>query len=407
MLIERWQKNQVVSALKVRRVVHLTGARQVGKTTLAKSLELDKVKHETLDRELLCKAAQDDPAGFVEREPGETFIIDEVQKAPQLLNEIKIRVDEDSERGQYLLTGSSNLRFAKAVKDSLAGRMRTIRLRTLAAGEISSGRGDFLRRAFAGDFAGSVAGFSKREVIHKCFCGGYPEVLGLDNRDRRDWFRDYLDDILQKDVRDVTEIRKLTSLRKVASWLLAHTAKFFEQNDLCSQAQLSKETVANYISALTALYLFDEVEPWSKSEYSRIGKRSKYFAADPSLTANLLGWKEDEAYLDDDKCGKIVETWVYHELSALADFAGGYTITQYRDSDKREIDFLIENEDGALLGVEVKSGSNVGDSDFKHLRWFRENLAKGKFTGVVLHSGRETARFGSGLYAVPIGSLAL
>ena len=406
-MIERWQQKQVMSALKARRVIHLTGARQVGKTTLAKAIKLEKFKHETLDRELLCKAAQNDPAGFVERKPGETFIIDEVQKAPQLLNEIKIRVDENNEKGQYLLTGSSNLRFAKAVRDSLAGRMRTIRLRTLASGEMASGRGDFLARAFAEDFAGSVTGFGKREVIHRCFCGGYPEAFELAERDRRDWFRDYLDDILQKDVRDVTEIRKLPALRKVANWLLAHTAKFFEQNDLCTQAQLSKETAANYISALTALYLFDEVEPWTKSDYSRIGKRSKYFAADPSLAANLLGWKEDEVYLDDDKSGKIVETWVHHELAALADSAGGYAIAQYRDSDKREVDFLVENEAGALLGVEVKSGSNIGDSDFKHLRWFRDNLVKGDFIGIVLHSGRETARFGSGLYAVPLGALAL
>lgn len=406
-MIERWLKKQVISALKARRVVHLTGARQVGKTTLAKSLNLDRFKHETLDRDLLCKAAQDDPAGFVDRKPGETFIIDEVQKAPQLLNEIKIRVDEDNERGQYLLTGSSNLRFAKAVKDSLAGRMRTIRLRTLSSGEISSGRGDFLTRAFGGDFAGTATGFGKRDVIHRCFCGGYPEAMGLDVHDRRDWFRDYLDDILQKDIRDVTEIRKLPSLRNVANWLMAHTAKFFEQNDLCAQAQLSKETAANYISALTALYLFDEVEPWTKSEYSRIGKRNKYFAADPSLVANLLGWNEDEVYLDDDKCGKIVETWVHHELAALADFAGGYAIFQYRDSDRREIDFMVENDQGDLLGVEVKSGSNISDSDFRHLRWFGENLAKGKFTGIVLYSGRETVRLGNGLYAVPLGALAL
>lgn len=406
-MIERWQSDQVISALKVRRVVHLTGARQTGKTTLARAIKLDKFKQVTLDKDVLCKAAQNDPAGFVEREPGETLVIDEVQKVPQLLNEIKIRVDEDDERGQYLLTGSSNLRFAKAVKDSLAGRMRTIRLRTLSSGELVSGRGDFFERAFAGDFASLAKGFGKRDVIHRCFCGGYPEAMELDERNRRDWFRDYLNDILQKDVRDVTEIRKLPSLRKVAIWLLAHTAKFFGQNDLCAQAQLSKETAANYIAALTALYLFDEVEPWLKSEYSRIGRRSKYFAADPSLVANLLGWNENDVYLDDDKSGKIVETWVYHELATLADVAGGYEITQYRDSDRRELDFLVENEVGAMLGVEVKAGSSIGDSDFKYLRWFKDNLAKGQFIGIVLHSGKEVARFGKDLYAVPLGVLSL
>ena len=121
----------------------------------------------------------------------------------------------------------------------------------------------------------------------------------------------------------------------------------------------------------------------------------------------MLGWKEDEVYYDDDRAGKIVETWVYRELSALADIAGGCTITQYRDSDKREIDFIIENENGDMIGVEVKAGSVVGDSDFTTLRWFRKNLVQSKFTGIVLHSGSEAARFGEGMYAIPCGMLSL
>ena len=148
-MIARWQKESVLSALKARRVVHLTGARQTGKTTLAKSLGLERSRHVTLDKALYLKAAQDDASGFLGRSSGETLIIDEVQKVPALLDEIKIRVDENGERGQYLLTGSANLRFAKAIKDSLAGRMRTVRLRTLTSGEIALGTGDFLSRAFA------------------------------------------------------------------------------------------------------------------------------------------------------------------------------------------------------------------------------------------------------------------
>lgn len=406
-MIARWQKDSVLSALKARRVVHLTGARQTGKTTLAKSLGLERSRHVTLDKALYLKAAQDDATGFLDRSPGETFVIDEVQKVPALLDEIKIRVDENNERGQYLLTGSANLRFAKAIKDSLAGRMRTVRLRTLTSGEIASGKGDFLVRAFAREFESVGGGFGKRDIVHACFAGGYPEAMGLGDRDRRDWFRDYLDDILLKDVKDVTEIRKLPALRLAAKWLLAHTARFFVQSELCSKAQISKDTADGYVSALTALYLFDEVEPWSGSDYGRLGKRSKYLAADPALAANLLGWNEDEAYYDDDRCGKIVETWAYRELSVLADVAGGCTISQYRDSDKREIDFIAENEAGDMLGVGVKAGSSIGDSDFTHLRWFRNNLAKGAFTGIVLYSGRETARFGDGMYAVPFGMLAL
>lgn len=121
----------------------------------------------------------------------------------------------------------------------------------------------------------------------------------------------------------------------------------------------------------------------------------------------MLGWNAEDTYFDDDKSGKIIETWVYHELASLADRNPGMKIRQYRDSDKREIDFLVENETSATLGIEVKSGSAVGTGDFKHLKWFARTLAQGSFTGIVLYSGDRTLPFGEGFYAVPLGALAL
>ena len=406
-MYKRWQSQNLIEALSERRAVHLTGARQVGKTTLAESLRFAHMRFYTMDRENLRLAAQSDPDGFIERKKGETVVIDEIQKVPSLMDAIKIRLDHDNEKGQYLLTGSSNLRFVQAVRDSLAGRMRTIRLNTLTRGEMMGGRGDFLSRAFAHEFPSRIKGFSKRDVIHFGFCGGYPEALELGEKSRRAWGKGYLEDLLFKDVQDVTAIRKVASLQKMATCLLAHTGKFFELNGICAQAQLTKETAQNYIEVLRALYLFDAVLPWAKSDYAKLGKRVKYYAADSGLVANVLGWKEDETYLDDDRSGKLVETWVHHEIAALIDLDCAYSLTHYRDSEKREIDFLIENDSGEMLGIEVKAGSVASGDDFRTMRWFAEAFSKKVFTGIVLYSGSDTLRFGDNFYAVPLGALAL
>ena len=136
-----------------------------------------------------------------------------------------------------------------------------------------------------------------------------------------------------------------------------------------------------------------------------IGKREKMFATDSSLVANILGWSEDEAYIDASKSGKLVETWVCNQIAAIAEANAKYAISHYRDGKKREIDFIVERTDGALLGIEVKSGA-VGTEDFKHLKWFARNLAgERQFTGIVLYAGDHTLRFGEGFYAVPLAAL--
>ena len=403
-MYKRWQEENLIRALATRRGVHLTGARQSGKSTLADMLELSNSRRCTFDNLKLRSAAESDPEEFVRRSHGETLVIDEIQKVPSLLEYIKIRLDKDNSKGQYLLTGSANLRFAKRIKDSLAGRLRTIRLRPLTFGELRGGKGDFLVRAFEREFETPFK-LTKREVIHEAVLGGYPEALEMDERDRRAWCADYVSDILIKDIQDVTEIRKLESMRKVFDWLLAYSTKFFEKKDLCTQSQLTKETVDTYLGALSALYLFDGVEPWSDSDYDRIGKRKKYVAADAGLMANLLGWNEDAAYYDDDMCGKLVETWVYHQLASMCDLDSSFEIKQYRDSDKREIDFVVKRGT-ELLGVEVKAGT-VGIGDFKHLKWFKNNLTTGRFTGVVLYSGSDVLSFGDDCFAVPFGCLGV
>lgn len=403
-MIDRWQTNKVQAMLGVRRGVNLTGARQTGKSTLAGALLLPKSRRYTFDDKFVRDIAKTDPNGFVAHGSGETVVIDEIQKVPDVLDAIKMVVDKDSSHGQYLLTGSSNLRFAKAIKDSLAGRLGRIRLRTLALGELNGNTPTFFSKAFNEDFDSFYPNFSRRDIIHAAFCGGYPEIINYTSSDRVEWLETYLTDLLEKDVRDVTEIRKHSELRSVALWLLAHSSQFFAIEELAAKAGISKATAQNYMESIKALYLFDNLSAWSKSDYDMIGKREKWIATDSALVANILGWDENEVYMDENRNGKLVETWVYQQLASIAEAEGGYTISHYRDNRKREIDFMIERKDGALLGVEVKAGQ-ASLEDFKHLKWFAKNLAKSQFIGLVLYSGDKTLRFGEGLYAVPMSAL--
>ena len=151
-MIKRWLEEKLAAMMQVRRGVNLTGSRQSGKTTLTGMVKLPNCRRYTMDDKDVRRSAADDPKGFVKHAKDETIILDEVQKVPDLLDAIKIVLDGNNERGQYLLTGSANLRFMKAVKDSLAGRLGWIRLRTLSLGEINGNKPNFLKVAFARDF---------------------------------------------------------------------------------------------------------------------------------------------------------------------------------------------------------------------------------------------------------------
>ncbi|MFH1157275.1 MAG: DUF4143 domain-containing protein [Pseudomonadota bacterium] len=182
-----------------------------------------------------------------------------------------------------------------------------------------------------------------------------------------------------------------------------------EEASSCAREGIASErkTLSSYISALEALYLVETVAPWAKTDYDRVGKHPKLFMSDTGMMAALLNWRPEQVPLDSDLAGKLFETFAYNELSAQIDTHDNvYRLHHYRDREKREIDFLIEREDQALLGIEVKSGATVKGRDFRHLRWFAGNFAKSRpFTGVVLYAGEAVVPFGEGMWAVPFSAL--
>jgi predicted AAA+ superfamily ATPase len=406
-MFSRWQQPLLEMAIKTRRVLILSGPRQCGKTTLAKTLISEHVIYRTLDDKSLLEAARNDPNNFVKFQ-GKTLIIDEVQHAPMLLSAIKIAVDEENRPGQFLLTGSANIQSLPAVNESLAGRISKIRLRPLSQGEILRIPTPlFLKKAFEGILEKPTLTKNREELLLLALQGGFPETLGLETRERQRWHRDYFDALLERDLKDIINIRRQHAMKELVRVLAAWSSKFIDLSAIGAGLSIQRATLESYINALEALYLIDRVHPWTKTDYERVGKQDKLFFADCGAMASLLFWHADDLQLDGDRLGKLLETYAYNQLAAHIDTGlGEYVLYHYRDREKREIDFIIERADGALLGIEVKASSSVQNDDFKHMRWFKTHLAKEKkFTGILLYTGEQLLSFGEGLYAAPFSTL--
>ena len=400
----RWQKSALQAALASRRVVMLTGARQCGKTTLARTLVSDSVAYRTLDDRAMRQAAESDPHLFLDHASDSgALIIDEVQKVPDLLPAIKRVVDRNNRPGQFLITGSANILTLPTVRESLAGRIGRVRLRPLSQGEITNVKPLFLERAFVQDFKRGKKRYNRNDLIEVIFTGGFPEPIRLQGKARRTWHTDYIDALVEHDLNDIANIRRTDAMKDLLKVLAARSSKFMDVSAIGANLAADRRTLASYISALRAFYIVESVPAWQKTDYDRVGKASKLFMTDTGMIAALLNWKTSDFFYDPDKIGKAFETFAYNELAVQIDAAeDACQLYHYRDKDKREIDFLIERDDRHKLAIAIKSGIGIKKSDFKHIEWFRDNLSKGvPVIGVVLYAGDDILPFGKNLWAVP------
>lgn len=404
-MFSRWQKENLKSLAKKRRVLVLCGPRQCGKTTLSLTLEEENTLYRTLDDTALLAAAKNDPKSFIQHDQ-DMMIIDEVQRVPQLLLAVKEAVDKSPRPGQYLLTGSANPYASPMVQESLAGRVSLIRLRGLSQGELENKPPSFLEKVFDHRFS-STYQCSQQDVIRRAFRGGFPEAIQLDEIDRPRWHNDYFDALIARDLRDISNIRRKETLRLLINILAAWSGNFIDFNHIMSSLSLQRQTIESYINALESLYIVEKLPPWIKTDYERVGKKSKIYMTDCGSLTALLNWNKDKIYLDTDSLGKLVETFVFNELMAFIDCSKKrYHLSQYRDKDRREIDFILEDEEGNIAAIEVKAGSNISKNHFRHMEWFQSKHAqKNHFRGILLYTGENVLSFGENLWAVPISAL--
>lgn len=402
----RWQAASLLTALQERRVLLLAGPRQCGKTTLARSLPPKGFEYRTLDDLTMLRAAENDPHGFV-RHNADTLIIDEIQRAPDLLPAIKKAVDDNPRPGQFLLTGSVNIASMPSARESLAGRIGRIRLRPLSQGEMQRTPPRFLDLAFEQSFDHGWRVHDRDDLLDFAFRGGFPEVLALPSQSRRRWHRDYIATILERDLKDITRIHRLDAMRELVRTMAAWSGKLMDVSAIGAGLSIRRPTLETYINALETLFLVERIPPWTRTDYERVGKQTKSFMSDCGLMASVLGWRRDRIGVEDDRVGKCIETLAFNEIAAQIDSnQTGYALFHYRDREKREIDFLVEREDGALLGIEIKAGATIREKDFRHMEWFRDNLAKDRpFVGIILYSGEFSGSFGGGMWAVPFSAL--
>ncbi|MBX3487055.1 MAG: ATP-binding protein [Candidatus Paracaedibacteraceae bacterium] len=405
---KRWQTLAVKNALQYRRVILLAGARQCGKTTLAQDVSTPNSIYRTLDSIQMLEASIADPEGFVAH-GNELMIIDEVQRSPLLLQAIKKNVDENKNYGRFLLTGSANIQSLPGVTESLAGRVTNIRLRPLSLGEIHGTPPDFIDRAFEGQFKTTIPqkSYNKDDYLRLAFIGGYPEAHALPAEQAPKWHQDYIKALIERDLKDIVNIRRKDSMYKLLQVLAAWSSKEINIQSIGSTLSIERPTIESYVNALETLYLIDRVKAWASTDYEGTRRKDKLLFSDTGLMTSILRWTLDQVQLDGERNGKLIETFVYQQLISIIEAHDNkYTLYHYRDAAKHEIDFLIENADGDLLGIEIKAGSSVQRSHFKNLEWFKTTVAKNKrFQGIVLYTGQDVLSFGDRMWAVPISSL--
>lgn len=387
------------------RVVFLAGPRQSGKSTLAEHVAGKDMPYLTLDDSTTLQAAANDPAGFIKGL--DCAVIDEIQRLPELLLPIKASVDRDPRPGRFLLTGSANIMTLPKVADSLAGRMEIIRLLPLAQAELCARQPTFLESMMAGRTPAAGAPLYQGTLVEAVLTGGYPEAITRQRPVRRQtWHLDYVNAIVQRDVRDIAQVEHLDKMPKLLRILAEHSGQLVNYSAFGAPLSLNHVSMRKYAGILETLFLVEMLEPWASGRLRRLIKTPKLHFLDSGLLASLQNITPEHIAENRTPFGALLETFVLGELLKLSDWSdqriGFY---HFRDRDGYEVDIVMEDRHGRVAGVEVKASATVRDQDFKGLRKLRE-ACDDRFTmGMVLYDGEYTVPFSDRLAAVPVSAL--
>ena len=404
-LFTRRIEPRIAEAMADTPVVLLAGPRQAGKTTLVRQVAQGRLRYLTLDDDLTLLSAQQDPVGMIRSL--DRAVIDEIQRAPQLLLAIKKSVDEDRRPGRFVLTGSANLMALPTVADSLAGRIETLSLLPLSQCEIEGRSTNWLDTVFAGQLPQPGSSARADDLVGRVLRGGYPEVMSRSTARRRTtWARQYLDSIIQRDIPDVAGIERLDQLPRFLRALAQTAGQMCNYTQLAGQVGLDGKTAAKYVGIFEQMYLLKRVDVWARNRLNRVVKTPKLQFIDSGLLATLLDLTAQEVENDRTRFGNVLETFVFAELLKHTTTAeGDYRLMYYRDADKVEVDVVIENAAGQLVGVEVKATATVKESALRGLKKL-SGLAGDSFKmGILLYDGDEIMPVGDRIWAAPLSTL--
>ena len=411
-MIRRYLQDLTLESLKYFPVVLLTGARQVGKSTLAQALIKGSwdATYFTLDDRTTLDAALRDPDGFVSGLPM-PVIIDEVQKAPDLLRAIKRSVDQNRRLGQYLLTGSANIMTLSTVSESLAGRIALHSLHPFCWSEfLEKPAPMIIKDLFRGiDSKKLLKNYSrislkdyKARLIERVLRGGYPSpALMESDQAREQWFSSYRQTYLERDLLNIKSIENLPDFNRLLSLAALRTGRLVNLSDLSRETGLPFTTLRRYMNLLEVTYQISFIRPYFTHLGKRLVKTPKLYFNDTGMATHLMGVNEWKALENQGQAGPMVETWVACELLKLMPVLDHrFRLCFWRTQTGQEVDFLMEKA-GKVVAIEVKWGRQIDESDRRNLSRLAEDLKERLLFSVVLYSGVESVPLGPKTVAMP------
>ena len=379
-------------------VVLLNGARQVGKSTLAlENFE----NYLTFDDGEFRLYAKDNPKVFL-KNLELPICLDEIQKVPTLLEYIKIHIDSNRQNGAFLLTGSSNVLDHKESKDTLAGRLCELRLHPLSSKEKNNKPNEnIIEKLLKRDFRLAKKDYTD-EIIEHILDGGYPENLNLKGLAKDLWFTSYIATYIERDARDLADIRDIDSFIKFVNVLASRSGTILNKSSLSNDIGIKDITTDNYLSIITRIYQVTLLKPYFVNIGKQFVKSPKVFFNDTGVLCSLLKINSKEKLLTSNYSGQIFETYIFSELQKhLSYLEKSAQMFHYRTNDKKEIDFIIEVEN-EILAIEVKQSSSIKKDDFKHIIDLQNRYDK-KCLGIVFYNGDMQVEFSDNLVAIPFG----
>ena len=402
--------------LKEFRIVYLTGPRQSGKTTLVQLVGKGLgMKYLTLDDKAILSAVENDPQSFIQSFEKQNIILDEFQYSPELVPAIKQASDQLShkQKGKFLLTGSADIFKSAIVQEALPGHMARLELYPLSITEITKQPINIIDYLVKHRFENNAnLAVSKQQIADWILNGGYPEVQSKSVRGKSIWFKSYLQGRLLKDFETLYTARgdyqaKLSALIAYLSGLCGNLLKY---SNISNDLEMNDKSVKTYINILELMFIVKKVPAFLKNRAKRQASRMpKLHFVDTGLTCYLLGLKNYEQLVYSQYFGGLFENLIFTELTKHTQWAlNDVSLYHFRDNRQNEVDIVLEQNNGQVIGVEIKASATVGIKDFKGLRKLAE-FSGNKFShGVVFYTGANILPFhqdGIKMYALPVGLL--
>ena len=412
-MISRNITESLLAALNDTPIVALHGARQVGKSTLARMLadSTHPAAYYTLDDPSVRDAALSDAVGFLAGFAG-AVVIDEVQRAPELLLAVKAAVDRDRSAGRFLLTGSAQILQLPRLADTLAGRIEVLTLWPFTQGELAGVRDCLIERLYGDESVitsldAQGPDDERSELVARLLAGGYPEALERTSHARRAaWFRNYVLTVTECTVRDVAEIAGLPDLRRLLSALAVRSGSPVNYADLSRSLGMPQSTLKRYVALLQITFLIIRVPAWHANLSSRLMKTAKAHVADSGLLLHLLGADEVRLAADPTMLGQALESFVVAEFTRQAGWSRvPADIFHFRTHTGREVDIVLEDPSGGVVGVEVKLTASPSAADFRGLQALADVAGERFRRGVVLCMAQSSVPFGPRMQTLPLRAL--